>query len=218
MPEFTVHPFAFMRLTHDALRAGFAKLRAAADAGDLAALRAAYPATRQVIALHAAQEERAFFPLLDDLFEGVTEKAALREAHQREAAYQERFEAALEAGDAELVRGALANWTGSFEEHLVHEEEVMMPLTPRTADTLEGRARHVRRIMEVDWRALAEVQIPWVVAALAETKPYGPVRMFVAALEVSAGDAWGELQAAVRGALQPELVRQLEAHGHLAAA
>ena len=38
MSDFQVRPFAFMRLTHDALRAGFATLQSLAEAGDLDAV------------------------------------------------------------------------------------------------------------------------------------------------------------------------------------
>ena len=69
--------------------------------------------------------------------------------------------------------------------------------------------------MEVDWAAMKEVQLAYVVERLAETKPYGPLRMFVAAVQLAAGDAYPELEPIVRDALPADKVEMLTAHGHL---
>lgn len=217
MSEPDVRPFAFMRLTHEALRSGFTALREAAAAGDLTVARSSFEALRAVIDLHALQEEEVFFPLLDDKFDGVVRQAGLREAHVREHAHQRAVETALARGDAASAHAAIEGWAGSFETHLQAEEDVMMPLTEKVAPTLEGRAAHVRQILEVDWRALKSTQLPYVLGELGRTKPYGPLRMYVAALQVSAADAWSELEPIVRATLSDTQIAQLTAHGHLSA-
>lgn len=217
MSEFMVRPFAFMRLTHEALRAGFAQLREASGAGDLGAARQAWATLAGVVAIHKRHEEEAFFPLLDDRFDGAIAAAGLRAVHADEADHERAVEAALAAGDLPALHAALAAWAPSFEAHLVEEETIMMPLTQRVAPTVEGRAAAVRAILEVDWDGLRDVHLPQVARALAATKPYGPVRMFVAAVQAAAGDRYPELEPSLRAALPAETVATLASHGHLAA-
>ncbi|MCA9557004.1 MAG: hemerythrin domain-containing protein, partial [Myxococcales bacterium] len=176
--DFTVRPFAFMRLTHEALRAGFADIRAAVHEGaSVDAVRARYVDLARCIAVHAAQEDQMFFPILDARFDGAVRDADLRTAHAREDALQAAFEDALERADRDALRVAVDAWAPSFEAHLADEEAVMMPLTQTVADTPEGRAAVVRRIMEVDWEGMKRDQLGYVTASLAATKPLGPVRM-----------------------------------------
>lgn len=215
MSEFVVRPFAFMRLTHDALRGGFASLRAAANAGDIGAAASEWRALSAVIALHMKQEDQAFFPLLDALFDEAVTKAGLHDAHRREGKHEAAVRAAFAASDLDGLRQALDAWAPSFEAHLSDEEDVMMPLTEKVAPTFEGRAAAVREILEVDWAALNSVHLPYVVRVLAETKPYGPVRMFVASVQAAAGPGYVELEPAIRGALPGDLVSMLVEHGHL---
>lgn len=218
MSEFVVRPFAFMRLTHDALRVGFAELGGAIESGDLAGARERHAALTTVIALHAAQEERVFFPLLDERFDKAVAEAGLRDLHVREHGLESAFASALASGDLAAAGEAFTAWNQSFEDHLKREEDVMMPLTEKVDPTLEGRARAVKSIMDLDWERLKSVQLPYVVSALARTKPLGgPVRMFVSAVQTSAAGSWGELEPIVRASLSAEQASQLAAWGHLSA-
>jgi hypothetical protein len=217
MSDFVIRPFAFMRLTHEALRAGFSAIQVAAAAGDLAAAADANTALSRVIELHKRHEEEVFFAMLDEHFDGVVTKAGLRETHEREHALQEAVNAALDAGDLQALNSAIDQWAPAFEAHLAEEEEVMMPLTELIAPTLEGRAAAVHEIMAVDWAQLAQVHLPYVVRSLSMTKPYGPLRMFVAAVQIAAGDRFGTLEPVIRDALPAEKVAMLTEHGHLSA-
>lgn len=217
MSEFNVRPFAFMRLTHEALRAGLSTLLRHAGAGDLEAVRGEYATLRRVIEIHAAQEEKSFFPLLAGRFPEDFDLSVMLAAHEREEALQEAFEGALDADDLAAVQKVLADWADSFEQHLVDEETVMMPLTQRVAPDLEGRAAAVRDILHVDWEALKGEHLPYVVASLAANKPYGPVRMFVAALQHAAGDRFSELAPVVLSSVSDDVGAKLRAHGHATA-
>jgi len=213
--SFTVRPFAFMRLTHEALRTGFARLVQLAGVDDVEAVELEYSELKLALEIHAAQEEAAFFPLLDARFDGAVERAGLRDAHEREQALQDAFEAALSDRDPASVRRALADWAPSFEQHLKKEEEVMMPLTQKIAPTLAGRAAAVADILDVDWEGLKTDHLPYVVRALSTTKPYGPNRMFVAALQAAAGPRYAELTPIVSRAMTATMAAQMRAHGHL---
>lgn len=91
----------------------------------------------------------------------------------------------------------------------------MMPLTQWVAPTAEGRAEVVGKIMSLDWEALKSAHLPYVVEQLSETKPYGPLRMFVAAVQAASGDRYSDLEPVVRSALPAQKVELLQGHGHL---
>jgi len=217
MPDFTTRPFAFMRLTHEALRSGFVELKDASTARDLDRAREAWTSLAGIVDVHKRHEEERFFPLLDELFDGAVTAAGLRDAHEREHRHEATVHAALEAGDLAALDAALQEWAPSFEQHLADEEDVMMPLTVKVAATLEGRAAAVRTILDVDWDGLVNVHLPTVTRALGETKPYGPVRMFVSSVQLAAGDRYAELEPIIRAALPEATVQTLEGHGHLTA-
>ena len=215
MSQFTVRPFAFMRLTHEALRAGFQELVYMAEGhAPVEELRARYAALARVIALHARQEEEVFFPILDAVADNAVTKAGLRDTHEHEEDNQAAVEAALKNGDIALICATLQAWAPDFESHLAEEEAVMMPLTRQVADTLEGRAAAVRHIMAVDWQELMEAHLPYVTRALGQTKPYGPVRMFVAAVQAASGERYAEIEPILMAALPLEVVMRLGSHGH----
>lgn len=215
MSESTPRPFAFMRLTHEALREGFAAMSRLAAEGDVDGVHREYTRLERAIAVHAAQEEQAFFPMLDERFHGAIANAGLREAHHVEEAHQEGLRTALASGVPSLVREALVAWADSFEAHLAREEEVMMPLTRRVARTLEGRAAAVRTLLEADWEGLSRDHLPYVVKTLAATRPFGPVRTFVFAVQLAAGERYHELAPAIADNLPAETRDELRDLGHL---
>ena len=61
------------------------------------------------------------------------------------------------------------------------------------------------------------MQLPYVLRELSATKPHGPVRMFVSAVQIAAGASYHELQATGRSALPATTVEQLVTEGHLTA-
>lgn len=222
--EFEVRPFAFMRLTHDAVRDGVQRCQslAAELPGAARELRAVYDETRRCIEVHASIEERGFFPLLDRLFDDVALQAGFRDEHAEEEARHRAILSSFEALDAGLdgagreLAWQLSVWEREVETHLVHEEEVMMPLTQRVADTLDGRAEAVRAIIDTDRANVEAVLVPWVASRLEATKPFGPVRMFVSALQVShPPEQRLGIEQRLRAALQPATVARLEQVGAL---
>ncbi len=190
-------------------------MSAAAERGDLEQVGLELTALQGAIQLHARHEEEVFFPLLDRLFDDAVLNANLRDAHEREDKYEAALIAALEAEDIDAVRDAITAWAPSFEKHLVDEEEVMMPLTQRVHETVEGRAAAVADIVALDWSTFQEKQLPYVLRSLSDTKPYGPLRMYVAAVEISTGERFSELQSIIATNVAPEKADLLRQHGHL---
>jgi hypothetical protein len=163
-------PFAIMRNAHEALRASIRLQEQTLDAGDAAAFRAEWQTFRRALAVHMAMEDDAMFDLLDSVGAGAITSAKLPEEHLEDSRLATKVDAALEGGEADALRAAWSTWKEDHLHHLAHEEEVMMPLTMKTAATPEARARVVHdrllgpgeKLPNFDW------YIGWVVRMLSE--------------------------------------------------
>eukprot|EP00741_Cyanophora_paradoxa_P020101 tig00021234_g19402.t1 len=166
-------PFAFMRMTHEAVRAGLkecatavGKLEGEGEGAEaaLGELRAAYEAVTAAIAVHARTEDGQFFPLLDRLFEGVA-SSKLAHLHELEEREQAAVRAALAAQplDAAELKRAVAQWLEDHEKHLTIEEEIMMPLTEKIGKDWMERGAEVRKFLTAypaDTEALLKYAAP----------------------------------------------------------
>ncbi|MCO4747246.1 MAG: hemerythrin domain-containing protein [Proteobacteria bacterium] len=228
---FVVRPFAFMRLTHEGIRAGLAEVGAALETleaePNLAhrqSLHDTMEALCRVIHVHADIEEDGFFPLLDSQFANAAGNAGFAKEHVEEDACHDRVRAAIEgladptdASARGVLREAVAVWLASCEAHLLHEEEVMMPLTQKVHATQEGRAAAVGKIIaSVPEEQVDGTLLPYVLERLEKTKPFGPLRMFVEATRMSMGpDRFARAAPVVRTHLSAEAVGKLESLGSL---
>ena len=185
-----------MRLTHDAIREGMNDLQKAASELEqgptaLSKVQSTLAELRRCILLHAKQEDERFFKILNELFDGVVDKAGIPREHEvdiKDVRTVEERLAEFGAGraTAAAVREALNHWVAAAEAHLVHEEEVMMPLTEKVADAVEGRAAAVHRILSVDLDEYRAHQLPYVTRQLSRAEQPGKLRMYVAALKLVA--------------------------------
>jgi hypothetical protein len=134
-PEVSVP--AVMRNYHEVLRNDLAKVLAPlADAGDLASFAPAWQAYVDAIAVHAAMEDGVegagggITRMLDLHFDGAVNATLFRAEHEAEHALQAAVTDAIALG-AGAVRAAYAAYRACAEAHLLHEEDVMMPLVAR---------------------------------------------------------------------------------------
>jgi hypothetical protein len=163
-------PFAIMRNAHEALRASIRLHEQKLDAGDAAAFREEWQTFKRALAVHMAMEDDFMFDLLDGVGAGAITSAKLPEEHAEDSRLATAVDAALERGEANALRAAWSTWKEDHLHHLAHEEEVMMPLTMKTAATPEARARVVHdrllgpseKLPNFDW------YIGWVVRMLSE--------------------------------------------------
>jgi iron-sulfur cluster repair protein YtfE (RIC family) len=163
-------PFAVMRSAHEALRASIHLQGQKLDAGDLAAFRDEWQTFKRALAVHMAMEDNFMFALLDGVGGGAISTARVPEEHVEDARLAAAVDAALAAAETSALRAAWSTWKEDHLHHLTHEEEVMMPLTMKTAATPDGRARvfHERllvpseRLPDFDW------YIGWVVHTLSQ--------------------------------------------------
>ena len=134
-PEVSVP--AVMRNYHEVLRNDLAKVLAPlAAAGDLAGFATAWNGYCEAIAVHAAMEDGVegsgggSAAMLDYYFDGAAGASVFKEEHVHEHANQHTVTAAIGEGPAAL-RVAFETYRVVAEAHLMHEEEVMVPLVMR---------------------------------------------------------------------------------------
>lgn len=191
-----VRPFAIMRLTHDAIRQGMRDLQAAAgdlgrDAAALSNAQSTLAELRRCIDLHAKQEDECFFGVLNRLFDDVVARAGIPREHEEDVQDVRKVAeklAGFGAGRASAadVRAVLDHWAKAVEAHLVHEEEIMMPLTEKVAPTMPERAAVVHDILAVDEAEYRAHQLEYVTRQLSRAEAPGKLRMYVAALKAVA--------------------------------
>jgi hypothetical protein len=134
-PEVSVP--AVMRNYHEVLRNDLCMvLTPLAEAGDLAAFALAWKAYTRAIAVHAAMEDGVegagggSAAMLDHYFDGAAGASMFKDEHVQEHAAQQAVTDAIRAG-AGPVRTAFAAYRTLAEAHLLHEEDIMMPLVAR---------------------------------------------------------------------------------------
>jgi hypothetical protein len=162
---------------------------------------------------------------------GAITAAKLPDEHVQDERLAHAVEAVLE-GDKEALHGAWKAWQADHLHHLEHEEQVMMPLTMKTASSPESRARVVHdrlltpseKLPDFDW------YVGWVVKMLATHGSAAQpakvaVRVFAWGLQHACSAAqWNRLGPIVQKnsgeAIWTELVQQfgLDREGPIAAA
>ena len=142
---------------------------------------------------HLAMEDNAVFPLLDEVGGGAISEAGLAQEHTVDLANAEQVDIASTPEDTER---AFETWKTFQLDHLAHEEQVMSPLTMKTASTPEGRGQVVHDTLVLP--ALEYGDSEWYLAFVIERlttygtanqSPNVAVRVF----------AWGLQHASTRG-------------------
>jgi hemerythrin-like domain-containing protein len=243
-PPADVVVFALLRNTHEGLRGllltlvDACKACVAAPTPTIDAAAAVQQAWRDfltVVRWHGHMEDLAMFPLLNKLFNGVASTEQLPNEHesdmQRQATTQAAFDALTKArnpGTAAAALAAAQSFAASHEEHLVHEEKVMMPLTVKV-DPPAWRPGLLHDFLTIDMPAAAAA-LPLVVREMSNRNPFPSTRMLVQAVQrvctpeeyavlmplmrVAAGATWGQLYA--DGCFAPGRLTQADLEVHAA--
>mmetsp|Transcript_31766 Transcript_31766/g.49706 ORF Transcript_31766/g.49706 Transcript_31766/m.49706 type:complete len:536 (-) Transcript_31766:350-1957(-) len=215
----TVRPFAVMRLTHEAIRAGIIQINAFAEYGKFEEALKQYDTLREAIQVHATHAELGLFPLLDRLFDNVCTKANLKDEHDADFKFEEEIrntllEATKPAGDATAAIQKVADWSTEHEKHLQHEEEVVMPLIEKVAETVEAQGAEMQKIIASHLVGFEDILLPFVANKLDHSKPFGPVKMFVEALQMSSTPAtFARFVAIIRANVKASTAEQLDEQG-----
>jgi len=206
-----------MRLTHDAIRHGLKELTDKAVAGDVSGAEATFGEIMAILEVHMKMEDLIFFPILNDLFDGVIAKELLGDEHLEDQKKTGALRKALaDKEDVETVKRLAGEWAKSHEEHLEHEEKVMMPLTEKVAPTLELRGRAMNAILHADWDGFKSHQLGPVLKRIEASKPFGALKMIIQALQHSTTPAeYTSLIAIIKATLQQDNVSKLDGEGVL---
>lgn len=84
---------------------------------------------------------------------------------------------------AQKARTLVHEWAKSHEEHLAHEERVLMPHTQKVPGAVGPHT--VRLILFTDFAAFKANMLPYAIKQLAKTKPYPGLEVYVRAVQVS---------------------------------
>jgi hypothetical protein len=163
-------PFAIMRNAHEALRASIRLQDQKLEAGDVGAFRQEWQTFQRALGVHMAMEDNTMFALLDETGAGAITAAKLPAEHLEDQRLAAVVDTALTRDDAAALRAAWVKWKEDHLHHLAHEEEVMMPLTVKTAPTPEGRARivHDRLLTPAESLPHFDWFVGWVVSMLSQ--------------------------------------------------
>jgi len=163
-------PFAIMRNAHEALRASIRLQEQKLVEGDVAAFAEEWRTFKRALAVHMAMEDDFVFALLDGVGAGAISAAKLPEEHVEDSRLAVVVDVALGAAEVGALRSAWSVWKEDHLHHLTHEEEVMMPLTMKTAATPEARARvaHEQLLRPSESLPNFDWYIGWVVGMLSQ--------------------------------------------------
>lgn len=211
-------PFAIMRNAHEALRASIRLQEQKLNSGDLAGLRAEWQTFKRALAVHMAMEDDAMFGLLDSVGAGAITSAGLPGEHLEDMRFAAAVDAALRTDDPGALRAAWSAWKDDHLHHLVHEEEIMMPLTMKTAPTPQERARivHDRLVTPAERSPDFDWFIGWVVNKLSHhgsgAQPANvATRVFAWGLQhACSAEQWNRLRPIVKSNCTPEIWQELE--------
>ncbi len=208
----TCQPFSIMRLTHEAIRAGLNQLEALNNELSPATapqLKAAFGEVKRVIELHADQEDNAFYPPLEEKRPNITH--AFSEEHEAEHRAFEQLSRQMENLPEEAsglleVQGSMKDWIAQHRAHLVHEEDILMNILPKTFTYVES-VDVVRSILEYDLNEFEQFQLGWVFKRLK-----GPQRkVYLGMLKgCSPEGKFPDFVAKIRHSLNPEEMQTLE--------
>jgi hemerythrin-like domain-containing protein len=209
-------PFSFLRLAHEAIRVASARVVELAEKGD-ARLLEELDELIEGIELHADQEDRGLYPLMDEAFDNVAVREAYREEHVELHDGNAEVRALVER-DASSAVEALRAWAQRSEDHLLHEENVLQPLASKLTEDLPKACRSVQGIIDVADRDRTETwQVAWVARHLYEGRPFGKVAKYVQALQhTNDATQFNRIKATLRGALPDDAWAQLDEKGLLA--
>ena len=132
--------FAILRNTHEVFRKSIALMGESLGKGALDEFRQEFQNYQRCRKTHLSMEDGAVFSLLDEVGDGAITRAGLGQEHVQDLANAQRVD---QAATADEVAQAFETWKDDQLDHLAHEEEVMGPLTMKTAPTPEGRGQVV---------------------------------------------------------------------------
>jgi hypothetical protein len=205
--------FAILRNTHEAFRTSIRLQHEALRLGDTPSFAAEWLAFKRALAVHVAMEDHTMFALLDEVGAGAITAAGLPDEHVEDERFAARVDAALAAGSTALLYGTWVAWKDVHLRHIAHEEEIVTPLTMKTAPTPQARGRIVNERILTPTETLPDFDwsIGWVVRRLSEfgstaQPPHVATRVFAWGLQNACSRSqWRRLRPIVRRNCTPAI-------------
>jgi len=187
-----IRPFAVMRLTHEGIRAGINDVKNELNNVDdscsnMDTLKGIFGDLERCINCHAKMEDDIFFPKLNKDFDNIIDTNEIPGTHTKDTELRTQIRAFFDENktDKSELTKLINDWCDAHESHLKLEEQIMMPLTPKTGDTPKARGEVVQTIINADRDEFNDFLFEYVLKQLVKTKPYGPVMMFCKATQLS---------------------------------
>lgn len=130
--------FALLRNTHEVFRKSVSLMDGFLDEGSLEEFRQEWKSYQRLRRTHLAMEEDAVLPLLDEIGDGAITRAGLSQEHDDDMANEASVS---QATTLDHVARTYEKWKAHQLAHLTHEEQVMGPLTMKTAPTPAERGK-----------------------------------------------------------------------------
>jgi len=178
---------------------------------------------QRALSVHMQLEDDGLFPLLDSVGNSAVTEAKLGDEHNLDQQLQAAVDRALSKGDKAAIRQTFEAWSGGHLAHLTHEEDVMMPIIPKTGKNCieHGQVVHerlfsaIKSMDEFDWA------LGWIVdklnGASGTSQPADVmVRVFVWGLHYSADDSqWRRWLPIIKTNVSPDLYQQMVDNFHI---
>lgn len=202
--------------TLEAVRAGIAECDEVSSSGVLRNFIVSFSDLTLATKNEMVIEEEAYFPLLDENFDGVAENAKLYEAHRADEILEAKVDEALSNKEIDDATTAFAEWKQHHLDHIDRElEAVASPLASLASKLGEDRLPTLlnERILGAHMDDMPWF-VSWNCAMLANHKPFESLAAWVAALQsISTPAQWKKLLPAVYAPLSEDTREQLRQIG-----
>lgn len=168
---------------------------------------------QRALNMHMHLENNGFFQLLDSLGNSAVSEAGLENEHDHDLELQKNVDQAITEENRSALKQAFDVWSKDHIEHLVHEEDVMMPIIPKAGNNCveHGQVVHDRLLSSIESMDEFDWTLGWILEKLnrhesGSQPPELMVRVFVWGLHYSADDnQWQRWLPIVNSKLSQEL-------------
>ena len=178
---------------------------------------------QRALNMHMHMENNGFFQLLDSIGNSAVSNARLGDEHTHDLELQEKVDQAISGSDVSALKEAFKAWSDEHLAHLVHEEEIMMPIIPNAGKTCidHGQVVHDRLLSVIDSPEEFDWTLGWILNKLMNAKHSEPppelmVRVFVWGLHYSADDKqWQRWLPIIKDNVPDSLYKQMVDSFHI---
>lgn len=178
---------------------------------------------QRALNMHMHMENNGFFQLLDSIGDSAVSNAGLGNEHTHDLNLQEKVDQAISEQNTSALKEAFQAWSDEHLAHLLHEEEVMMPIIPNAGKTCveHGQVVHDRLLSAIDSMEEFDWTLAWILNKLMNAKTSEPppelmVRVFVWGLHYSADDKqWQRWLPVVKNNVPENLYQQMVDNFHI---